>query len=102
MSSLRNTVRLTGIPIFKKLDNGSKLVSLALDITEDYKSSNDEKKKNTNTVNLIAWNDKADFIVSRVNKGSYIAIDGRIKTRLFKDNTVTEVHIDEVLLLNKI
>lgn len=49
MSSLRNTVRLTGnvtgIPIFKKLDNGSKLVSLALDITEDYKSSNDEKKK---------------------------------------------------------
>ena len=53
----------------------------------------------------MAWNKTAEIIYNYCAKGSFIAIDGDIRTRNYQDNTgkrvyVAEVNINSVQLLN--
>lgn len=110
MSSLKNTVRLTGNlginPELKILDSGKKMVHFPLAINEDYKTPAGTKESSVDWIQVIAWEDKAEFIVKHLKKGAYVAIDGRLKSRNLekkkgRNKSITEVHIDEVLFLDR-
>ena len=110
MSTLRNKVQLIGNvgndPEIKTFDGGKKLAKLAIATNESYKNDKGEKVEETQWHNLVAWGKTADIIEKYVVKGKEIAIEGKLTHRSYEDKNgekryVTEVVIDEVLLLGK-
>jgi single-strand DNA-binding protein len=110
MSTLRNKVQLIGHvgndPEIKTFDGGKKLAKLAIATNESYKNDKGEKVEETQWHNLVAWGKTADIIEKYVVKGKEIAIEGKLTHRSYEDKNgekryVTEVVIDEVLLLGK-
>ena len=110
MSTLRNKVQLIGHvgndPEIKTFDGGKKLAKLTIATNENYKNDKGEKVEETQWHNLVAWGKTADIIEKYVVKGKEIAIEGKLTHRSYEDKNgekryVTEVVIDEVLLLGK-
>jgi len=110
MSTLRNKVQLIGHvgndPEIKTFDGGKKLAKLNVATNESYKNDKGEKVEDTQWHSLIAWGKTADIIENYVVKGKEIAIEGKLTHRSYEDKNgekryVTEVVIDELLLLGK-
>ena len=110
MSTLKNKVQLIGHvgndPEVKTFDGGKKLAKLTIATNESYKNEKGEKVEETQWHNLVAWGKTADIIEKYVVKGKEIAIEGKLTHRSYEDKNgekryVTEVVIDEVLLLGK-
>lgn len=110
MSTLRNKVQLIGHvgndPEIKTFDGGKKLAKLTIATNENYKNDKGEKVEETQWHNLVAWGKTAEIIEKYVVKGKEIAIEGKLTHRSYEDKNgekryVTEVVIDEVLLLGK-
>ena len=110
MSTLRNKVQLIGHvgndPEIKSFDGGKKLAKLNVATNESYKNDKGEKVEETQWHSLIAWGKTADIIEKYVVKGKEIAIEGKLTHRSYEDKNgekryVTEVVIDELLLLGK-
>ncbi|MDH4404160.1 MAG: single-stranded DNA-binding protein [Flavobacterium sp.] len=110
MSTLRNKVQLIGHvgndPEIKTFDGGKKLAKLNVATNESYKNDKGEKVEETQWHSLIAWGKTADIIEKYVVKGKEIAIEGKLTHRSYEDKNgekryVTEVVIDELLLLGK-
>ena len=110
MSTLRNKVQLIGHvgndPEIKTFDGGKKLAKLNVATNESYKNDKGEKVEETQWHNLVAWGKTAEIIEKYVVKGKEIAIEGKLTHRSYEDKNgekryVTEVVIDEVLLLGK-
>jgi len=110
MSTLRNKVQLIGHvgndPEIKTFDGGKKLAKLNVATNESYKNDKGEKVEETQWHSLIAWGKNADIIEKYVVKGKEIAIEGKLTHRSYEDKNgekryVTEVVIDELLLLGK-
>ena len=110
MNAMKNTVQLIGNvgndPEIKTFDGGKKLAKLAIATNESYKNEKGEKVEETQWHSLIAWGKTADIIEKYVVKGKEIAIEGKLTHRSYEDKNgekryVTEVVIDEVLLLGK-
>lgn len=107
MSSIRNTVRILGNigndPKLIPQKNNKKLVVFPLVINENFRDKNNEKRKSEDWVNVIAWNDSAQYIHDNLKKGAFIAIDGRLKSRKLqredKTKHITEVQVDEFVIL---
>jgi single-strand DNA-binding protein len=110
MSTLRNKVQLIGHvgndPEIKTFDGGKKLAKLNVATNESYKNDKGEKVEETQWHNLVAWGKTADIIEKYVVKGKEIAIEGKLTHKSYEDKNgekryVTEVVIDELLLLGK-
>jgi len=110
MNAMKNTVQLIGNvgndPEIKTFDGGKKLAKLAIATNESYKNEKGEKVEETQWHNLVAWGKTAEIIEKYVVKGKEIAIEGKLTHRSYEDKNgekryVTEVVIDEVLLLGK-
>ena len=110
MSTLRNKVQLIGHvgndPEIKSFDGGKKLAKLSIATNESYKNDKGEKVEETQWHNLVAWGKTAEIIEKYVVKGKEIVIEGKLTHRSYEDKNgekryVTEVVIDEVLLLGK-
>ena len=108
MSTLRNKVQLIGNlgsnPEIRTLDSGKKLAKFPLATNESYKNSNGEKVEQTQWTNIVAWNKTAEIAEKYLEKGSQIAIEGKLASRSYEDkdgNTryITEVVCNELLML---
>ena len=108
MSTLRNKVQLIGNlgsnPEVITLDSGKKLVKFPLATNESYKNSNGEKVEQTQWTNIVSWNKTAEIAEKYLEKGSQIAIEGKLASRSYEDkdgNTryITEVVCSELLML---
>jgi len=69
-----------------------------------YKNAKGEKVTETQWHNLIAWGKTADIAGQYLNKGSEVAIEGKLVTRNYTDKEgnkryVTEVVVNELLIL---
>ncbi len=108
MSTLRNKVQLIGHlgnnPEIITLESGKKLAKFSIATNETYKNAQGEKVKNTEWHNVIAWNKTAEIIEKYLEKGSEIAIEGKLTSRSYDDKDgnkryVTEVVCNELLML---
>jgi single-strand DNA-binding protein len=108
MYSLRNKVQLIGnlgkTPDTKKTESGKKLVKFSVATNEIYTNQKGEKVKETQWHNLVAWGKVADIAEKYLNKGSEVAIEGKLVSRDYTDKEgnkkyVTEVQVNELLLL---
>ena len=108
MYSLRNKVQLIGnlggAPEVKNTENGKKLARFSVATNEVYRDAKGEKVKQTTWHNLVAWGKLAEIAEKYLNKGSEVAIEGKLISRSYTDKTgikkySTEIEINELLML---
>lgn len=101
MNTLRNSVQLIGnlgkdIEI-KAFDNGSKLAKFSLATNEYYKNNKGEKVQETQWHNIVAWGKTAELMEKVLNKGSEVAIRGKLTHRSYDDKQGTTRYISEIV-----
>jgi single-strand DNA-binding protein len=110
MNNIRNNVRLIGNlgmnPEVRTLQNDQKLVSFSLATTESYKDKEGNRVKETQWHRLVAWGKTAQIAEKYLQKGSEVAIEGKLTTRQYttKDGekrSITEVVVSDILLMDK-
>ena len=108
MFSLRNKVQLIGnlgkTPDVKNTEAGKKLVRFSVATNETYTNTKGEKVKETQWHNLVAWGKVADIAEKYLDKGSEVAIEGKLISKDYLDKEgvkkyVTELQVNELLLL---
>ncbi len=108
MYSLRNKVQLIGnlgkAPEIRNVDSGKKLVKFSIATNEMYTNQQGEKVKETQWHNIIAWGKLAEVAEKYLDKGSEVALEGKLITKDYTDKEgnkkyITEVQVNELLLL---
>jgi single-strand DNA-binding protein len=108
MNNLKPKVQLIGNlginPEIKKLESGKKIAKFSLATNETYKNSKGEKVDDTQWHNLIAWGKTAELIEKYLQKGSEVAIEGKLTNRSYDDKDgikryITEIVVNEILML---
>jgi len=107
MNTLRNKVQLIGNlgnnPEITDFDSGKKLAKFSIATNENYKNSKGEKITNTQWHTIIAWNKTAEIIENYLEKGSEVAIEGKLINRSYNTKEgekryITEVVCNEIIL----
>lgn len=110
MTTLRNSVQLIGRlgnePEVHTFESGTKKATFSVATNEQYYNNKGEKVQETQWHNVVAWGKKVDIIENYLKKGSEVAIQGKLTTRMYetKDGEkryVTEINMNEVLMLGK-
>ena len=110
MYALKNKVQLIGNlgnkPEIRNLDGGKKMARFSVATNENYRNANGEKITETQWHNLIAWGKVAEIAEKFLNKGSEVAIEGKLVNRNYTDKEgikryVTEIQVNEVLLFGE-
>ena len=108
MYSLRNKVQLIGnlgkTPEIKTTDSGKKLVKFSVATNEIYTNNKGEKVKETQWHSVVAWGKLADIAEKYLNKGTEVALEGKLITKDYSDKEgnkkqSTEIQVNELLLL---
>jgi len=110
MSNLRNSVRLVGNlgnePEVKTIANNKKLAKVSIATNSSYKNEKGEKVEETQWHNLVMWGSNATLAEKYLHKGVEICVEGKLSSRSYMDSAgvkkyITEIIVNEVLLLNK-
>ena len=108
MYALRNKVQLIGhlgaAPEIKNTEAGKKYARFSVATNETYRNTKGEKVTETTWHNLIAWGKVAEIAGKYLNKGTEVAIEGKLISRSYTDKSgnkkyITEVQVNELLLL---
>jgi single-strand DNA-binding protein len=108
MYALKNKVQLIGhlgnTPEVKTTESGKKLARFSVATNESYRNAKGEKVTETTWHNLVAWGKVADIAEKYLNKGSEVAIEGKLINRSYSDKDgnkkyITEVQVNELLML---
>ncbi|MBS1647218.1 MAG: single-stranded DNA-binding protein [Bacteroidetes bacterium] len=105
---MKNKVTLIGhvgnSPELKTFEGDKKLVRLSLATNESYKNKKGEKVTDTTWHNVIAWGALAERICKYAQKGSEIAVEGKLINNNYVDKEgvkrySTEIQLSDMLLL---
>jgi len=108
MYALKNKVQLIGHlgnqPDIRNTESGKKLARFSVATNEVYRNAKGDKITETQWHNLVAWGKVADIAEKFLNKGSEVAIEGKLINRSYTDKDgnkkyITEVQVNEVLML---
>ncbi len=98
--------RLVRDPELRYTQNNIAVVSFTLAVNRPFTSSNQQSDNNADFISCTAWRKQAENVSKYVNKGSMVAVDGRLQTRDYMDEKnnvrryVTEVVCDSVVFLD--
>jgi single-strand DNA-binding protein len=108
MNALRNKVQLIGhlgskIEL-KTLESGKIVGNVSIATNESYRNQKGDKITETTWHRLVIWGKNAELIEKYTDKGSEIAIEGKISNRDYTDKDgvkrfITEIVVNEVLLM---
>lgn len=108
MSNLKNNVRLMGnlgaAPEIKNIADNKKLAKFSLATNEIYKNEKGEKVTETYWHNIVVWGKLAGIAEKYLQKGSEVAVEGKLTNRSYTDKEgnkryVTEILASEILML---
>lgn len=108
MNNLRNKVQLIGhlgaTPIVKEFGNDKKLATISLATKEVFYNKEGERKTETQWHNLVCWNKTAELAERYLDKGSEIAIEGKLTYESWEDQQgnkkySTKVIVNEILMI---
>lgn len=110
MRSLKNRIQLIGRlgkdPEFRLLDSGKNVVNFSMATSDSYKNASGDKTVETQWHQIVAWGRLAEIADKYLNKGSEVAVQGKLVHRNYegpdgKKRYVSEIIADEILLLGK-
>jgi single-strand DNA-binding protein len=108
MSALRNNVQLIGNlgakPEVKHLEGGKVVANMSIATSDSYKNAKGEKVQDTTWHNLVMWGKTAEIAEKYLDKGSELAVSGKLTNRSYEDKDgvkryVTEVLVNEIVML---
>ena len=108
MNALKNKVQLIGRlgakAELKNTESGKTFARLRLATRESFKNAKGEKVEETTWHNLVAWGKTAEIIHKYTDKGSEIAIEGKLTNKEYvsrdgQKKQVTEILVNEVMLM---
>ena len=90
--------RLTAAPELRTTASGLSVTSFSVAVDRNYKAG---EERQTDFINVVAWRQTAEFVSRYFQKGSMIAVRGRIQQRNYEDKngnkrTAFEIVADEV------
>ena len=101
MNSIKNQVQLIGHlgqnPELKTFDNEKKMVRFSLATNEVYKDQAGEKKQITQWHTVIAWGKLAENINTMAEKGTEMAVQGKLTYREYTDSEGVKKYFTEVV-----
>jgi single-strand DNA-binding protein len=109
MNALKNKVQLIGNlgkkPEVRTLESGTKLARFNIATDESYKNAKGDKVTETMWHNIVAWGKVADLAEKYLDKGSKVAIEGKLVHHSYNDKEgnkkyISEVQVNEVLMLD--
>ncbi len=77
--------RLGMEPEIKSFENGSKVARLRIATTESYTNKEGQRIEQTEWHTVTMWRHLADFAEKYLTKGSLVYIEGKLRTRTWKD-----------------
>jgi single-strand DNA-binding protein len=110
MNALKNKVQLIGnlgnAPDVKTFENNRKLAKFSVATNETYRNAKGEKVTETQWHNVIAWGKLAEIAEKYLDKGSEVAVEGKLINRSYTDKEgvkkyFTEIEINELLMLGE-
>ena len=87
--------RLTRDPELRYSSSNAAIVNFSIAIDRQYTSSDGQRQ--TDFINIVAFQKQAENIKKYVGKGSLVAVDGRIQTRNYDDKDGKRVYVTEVV-----
>ena len=75
--------RLTRDPELRRTNSGKPVASFTVAVDRDY--APDGQEKETDFIDIVAWNGTAEFVEKYFRKGSMIALKGRLQIRGWTD-----------------
>ena len=110
MNTLRNRVQLIGnlgaTPEFKKLDNNKCFAKFSLATNETIKDKSGNYKTDTQWHNITVWGKQAEAAEKLLEKGSEVAIEGKLVNKNYTDKEgnkryTLEIQVSEMIVLTK-
>jgi single-strand DNA-binding protein len=102
MNTLRNKVQLIGNlganPEIRSFDNGKSVARFSLATTDSYTDSSGKRISETQWHNLVAWGGLAKIAEKYLNKGSEVAVEGKLTHRTYEDKDGNKKYYTEVVL----
>ena len=102
MNKISNQVTLIGYlgkdPEKHEFDPDKVKTSFSLATTEVYYNKDGDRVSNTQWHNCIAWGKMAERIEAGINKGSRIAVNGKLTYRSYEGQDNQKRHITEVIV----
>ena len=77
--------RLTADPELRTTTTGKSVCSFSIAVDRSYSKNAEERQ--ADFINIVAWENTANFVCRYFSKGSMIAIQGQIQTRRYEDKT---------------
>lgn len=108
MYALKNKVQLIGHvgkkPETRTFEGDKKLIRFSVATNESYRNAQGEKVTETQWHNLVAFGKVAEIAEKYLDKGSEVALEGKLVNRNYTDKEgvkryVTEIQVSELLLL---
>lgn len=87
--------RLTRDPELRYSSSNAAIVNFSIAIDRQY--TNAQGQRETDFINIVAFQKQAENIKKYVFKGSLVAVDGRIQTRNYEDKDGKRVYVTEVV-----
>lgn len=110
MNALKNKVQLIGrlgakIEL-KTLESGKSVGTASLATNEVYKNQKGERVEETTWHNLVIWSPLVETLAKYTDKGSEIAVEGKLTNKSYTDKSgekkyITEIVVNEFLLMDK-
>lgn len=87
--------RLTRDPELRYSSSNVAIVNFSIAIDRQY--TNNQGQRETDFINIVAFQKQAENVKKYLSKGSLVAIDGRIQTRNYEDKDGKRVYVTEVV-----
>lgn len=88
--------RLTHDLELKRTQSGAVVLAFTIAVDRGYTKLGEERQ--TDFINCVAWNQRAEFIGKYFAKGRMIAVEGQLRTRTYDDKNGTRHYITEVFV----
>ncbi len=95
---------LGAAPEVKTIAGSKKLAKFSIATNESYKNEKGEKVQETYWHNVVAWGKLADIAEKYLQKGSEVALEGKLTNHSYTDKEgnkryVTEILANEILMV---
>jgi len=101
MSSVNKAIILGNLgadPVLRYSQDGKPFASFSVATTEKWKSKDGENKEHTEWHRISAIGKQAELVSEYLKKGSKVYLEGKIKTRKFKDDDGIEKYAVEIIM----
>lgn len=90
--------RLVRDPEMRTTSSGINSTTFTVAVSRNYTNPNGER--DTDFLNCVAWRKQAENIAKYCNKGSQVAVEGRIQTRSYDAQDGTKRYVTEIIADN--